>query len=551
MLFTVRGKGYRFVPPNIRDARARTRGLEPLVAVKLASSLVRSRGLIQVLGGSAPARSGLVRDVIDELGGPPPGGVLWVSGRFSTPDELAIATATAGRPGLPVNLSLVEQLQARASTIVVIDAIAKPSDDIANQIRQWRIALPHLNWIVMTTHPMALPHNGIHDLGPTANAHDAARYIRTLSLDARLILSQLLASPGPVDLALVDHQADATVLEEVDRSGLVRISGRDAGRRATLITGATATVAASLSTSDQRHGQTKARRLVETLVPDFRIDRPWDLLTPSQEVAVQAARHHPLINGAIDDAIVHRRSRDLHVATSAISLMCGCMPRALTGDWLRTRGRRLLEGPHLPGHAAMVHLALAWLETVPFEPLFIGMPSHQRPERPRSMAAHHLETARRHLQQAQALAEEHELEHLQHAMLILRACWAVEQGRPDEARPLAHEARLTHQMSGQATGQALASLLLAELCTRRGEAHAGDRWLSEAIPLLETHHRPNLAAQVRVALGRMALAKEDTTQAALHLDAALVYGRSQTDRTLVALAADLMSEVEHRAGRTS
>ena len=344
---------------------------------------------------------------------------------------------------------------------------------------------------------------------------------------------------------------DAAVIEEVDRSGLVRISGRDAGRRAMLITGATATVAASLSTSEQRQGQTKAKRLVETLVPDFRVDRPWDLLTPSHEVALQAARHHPLVNGAIDDAIEQRRSKDLHVATSAISLLCGCMPRALTGDWLRTRGRRLLEGPHLPEHAAVVHLALAWLETLPFEPLFIGMPSHMRPRRTRPMAEHRLETARLHLQKAEALAEAHGLDAIQHATLILRACWAVERGRPDEARPLAHEARLHHQMSGQATGQALASLLLAELCTRRGEAHASDRWLNEAIPLLETHQRPSLAAQVRVAFGRMALAKDDNLRAALHLDAALVYGRSQSNRTLVALAADLMSEVEHRAGRTA
>ena len=551
MLFTVRGKGYRFVPPPTREARARTRGLEPMVAAQLASCLLRPRGLIQVLGGSAPARSGLVRDVIDELGGPPAGGVLWTSGRFEHPDGLALAIATACGPGIPLDLSLEELLQARAPTIMVIDAIATPSSDLADRIRRWRVALPHLCWIVMTARPMTLQQNATHDLGPPAHAQEAEQYIRTCSREARQVLAQLIHSPGPVDLSLLGIPADAAMLDELDRSGLVRVNGRAGGRRASLITGATATVAASLSTSDLRQGQTSARRLVETLMPDFRVDRPWDLLVPPSAVAVQAAQHHPLIHSAIDTAIELRRSKDLQVGTAAIGLMSGCMPRAQTSDWLRTRGRRLLAGPHLPTHAAVTHLSLAWLETLPFDPLFIGMPAHVRPKRSAGMVEQSLEVAAHHLAQVEALANEHGLEALGDAALILRARWAVERSAPDEARPLAIQARLVHQMNAQPAGQALAALMLAELSTRPTREQAGMAWLKEAIPLLEAAHRPTLAAHVRVALGRLALAAGDELCAALHLDAALAYGRAESDRALVAIAADLMSEVERRAGRTS
>ncbi len=550
VLFTVRGKGYRFVPPPVREARARTRGPAPHVAPRLARCLRQPGGLVQVLRGSAPTRGGLVRAVIDALGGPPVGGVLWASGRFDEPDQLAIAIATACGRGIPLDLSIESLLRARAPSLLVVDAIARPTAALAARMRAWRAAAPHLSWIVMGSRPLAIPHNGIHELGPTAQAHEAAQYIQSCSREARQVLGQLLASPGAVDVDLLGTRIDGTVLEEVDRTGMVRINGRDPHRRATLITGTTSTVAASLSTYDQRQGQALAQQLVETLVPEFRAACPWDLLLPPEEIGTRAARHHPLLMEAVDRGIETARSRDLHVAASAIALMCGVMPRALMGDWLRARGHQLLEqGPRLPELDAMVHLSLAWLEIPRRYPLLIGAPLEGMSDPSDAPQSAALDTAWRHIEAAHALATAHGLDEICVATTTLYARLSAARGRIAEALAGAHHARLVHQMSGQRTGRALATLTIAQMYAEQGNIHSCARWLAEAVPTFETRDRPGQAAQARVALGRMALALGNELQAALHLDSALAHGRSCEDLRLIAVAADLLSEVESRAGR--
>jgi hypothetical protein len=402
----------------------------------------------------------------------------------------------------------------------------------------------------MGARPLSLSHNGIHELGPTAQAHEAAQYIQSCSREARQVLGQLLASPGAVDVELLGSRVDAAVLEEVDRTGLVRINGRAPYRRATLITGTTSTVAASLSTYDQRQGQALAQQLVETLVPEFRATCPWDLLLPSEEVSTRAARHHPLLMEAVDKAIETSRARDLHVAASAIAVMCGSMPRALMGDWLRDRGRQLLQqGPRLPELDAMVHLSLAWLEIPRGYPLLIGAPMEHMADRIDGPQIEDLDAAWHHIEAATGLATTHGLDEIAVATTTMHARLQAARGQVGVALAGAHHARLVHQMSAQGTGRALATLTIAQMYAMQGNIHSCARWLAEAVPTFETQDRPGQAAQARVALGRMSLALDDDLQATLHLDAALAHGRSREDLRLIAVAADLLSEVESRAGR--
>jgi|GEM_PF-6746012 len=550
MLFTVRGKGYRFVPPPETEARARTRGPDPEVAASLAHALDRPGGLIQLLGGPAPARGGLVRAVIDAIGGPPPGGVIWIPGRFNDPDDLVLAIAAACGPGMPLDQTIDEVLSARAPTIMVIDGLSGTNPELLARLRAWRSAAPQLTWVVMSTHTMPIESNGLHDLGPTADASEAARLIQGSSRAARHLLAQLLASPGAVDVDLLVERADDTVLDEIDRTGLVRISGRGRSRRATLITGATATIAASLSTYDQRQGAIRAHQLVSTLVPEYGPEQPWNLLLPDGETRTRAIRHHPLLMAVIEDAARSPRTRDLQVAVSALALMCGSLPRALMGQWLRSRGQRLLRLGHpLPRLQCMLHLALAWLEVPLVHPILIGdvrAPVDARRDGP---GAADLDAGVRHVDEALRIAEFQGFDRIAATAQTLAARLTAADGLLGEARNLAHAARLQHQICQDVTGVAVASLTVAKIHGLTAQNHACSRWLSDAVPRLLTSGRPVWAAQAQVALGRMHLVAGEAVDARMHLDTALMHGRAVDDLRLIAVAADLLAEVESDAGR--
>ncbi len=549
MLFTVRGRGYRFVPPPESEARARTRSANPDVASSLAHGVRRRGGLIQILGGSAPARSGLVRAVIDAMGGPPIGGVLWVTGRFHDPDDLGLAIATALGPGIPLDSSVAELLAGRAQSILVIDAIASANAELLTQIRTWRAAAPKLAWVVMSAREVPLDRDAVHDLGASADPGTVAEFVQQCSPKSRQVLAQLLATPGAVDIDLLMSSEETAVLEEVDGTGLVRISGRGTSRRATLITGATATMAASLPTHDQHQGQTLARQLVSTLVPEFRPSSPWDLLFPPAETVRRAVRHHPLLMASIDDATRNPRSRELEVAVSALAVMCGGLPRTLLGDWLRTRGRRMSSpATSRPRLQAMVHLALAWLE-VPITHLsLLADPYTTGGTRTTGPGAPRLEDARRHLATATRLAEFHGFDQLAAAAQVVRARSLAAEGAVGEALQEAHTARLLHQLEGEPIGMAAAALTIAQLHAASEHPDLCAHWLGEAVPLLETGNRPNRAAQARVVLGRLALSRGNDFLARLHIDTALVHARGADDLQLIASAAQTLAEVEQRAG---
>lgn len=550
MLFTVRGRGYRFVPPPKSEARARVQGPAPVTAQRLAAALSRPGGMVEVIGGTAPARGGLVRGIIDALGGPPPGGVLWVPGRFSDPDDLVLAVATACGPGLPVDVPLDEVLASRAETIVVIDAIATDNPDLLRRLRSWRTTAPDLRWVVGGPRPLPLQPSASHDLGPSADPAQAARTVDEATTGARQALAQLLATPGAVDVDLLvgrpgSTHFDDTVLDELDRSGMVRISGRGARRRATLITGATATVAATLSPHDQRVGIQRARQLVRTLVPAYRPAAPWDLLVAPQATCGRAVAHHPLLMSVVADAARSPRTQALELAVASLATMCGTLPRALMGSWLRSRGQHVVRATAArPRLEAMAHLALAWLEVPLAPPVLIGDPRHVSGPRRSGSGAADLDAAQRHLESAARIAAFQGLEGLSAAVLTLEARLEAARGEVGLAAATSATALLHHQICGDAAGVAVASLTLAELASQRDQAAICARHLEQAVPLLQTSGRPMWAAQAQVALGRLLARTGDTTRARFHLDAALLRGRAEDDLRIIAVAARLLAELE-------
>ena len=551
VLFTVRGRGYRFVAPPETEARARAVGPASDVARTLAAVLRQPGRLVHVLGGSAPARGGLMRSAIDVCGGPPVGGVLWVSGRFCDPDDLMLALAVACGPGMPLDQTLDHALAARARTLIVVDGLATEDSALLARMRQWRQGAPQHTWVVSSTRPMALDEDIRHDLGPTTDPSTAIARIQACSAPARQVLAQLLASPGPVDVDLLTESNRDAVLAELDVLGVVRSSGRSPARRATLITGAPATVAAALPTRDQREGALRARQLVATLVPEYSPQRPWNLLLPDAAVRTRAVRHHPLLMAAIEAAIRTPRTRDLQVAVSALALMCGTLPRALMGSWLRSRGRRLLHaGRPLPRLQAMVHLALAWLEVPVPHPALIGSGRTDDAPRRDSPGAADPDSARHHLEEARRIAEYRGFDRVVATAHTLSARVHAAEGDTGAARKVAKEAWLQHQASTDPVGLAATALTLAGIADRTEQPTACGLWLADAVPRLETSGRHTWAARARTALGRRKIAEGDDLAGRFHLDAALVVGRSAQDLRIVAVAADLLAELEERAGRT-
>jgi len=551
-LFAVRGRGYRFVSPRDADARARVAGIDPNTARSLAVALDRSGGLVQLVGGSAPMRGGMVRAIIDALGGPPGGGVRWISGWFSDPDALTRAVAAACGPDLPVDQTTSQVLQACPSTIVVIDGLTGGNPSFADHLDTWRSVAPQLSWIVTSTTPQHLNADAGVELLPLGDPEELAARIRTCSRDARQALATLLASRGPIDVDLLSDDLDEQTLDALDRTSLVRISGRGVARRASLVTGAEELVAAALSPTDRRHGVTRAHQLVTRLLPEASPSQPWPVLLPERDTQARVMRHHPLFMRVVDGAIRTSQAADLAVAARAFALLCSSFPQERMGTWLQTRGQSLLQAsPDLPELQALLHMALAGCAAPLVHPLLIGVPDRTPPKLDDETIATRLTAGDHHLAEALRLAETHQLDIIAAAARTFSARLHTARGALDTARDIAHAARIEHQAWGDSAGMAVAALEMAHIASLQGQPTECTRWLAEAAPRLATSRRPAWAARVHVALGRLKTMEGDDFGARFHLDPALVHGRATNDLPLIAVAARLLAEVEARTGHAS
>lgn len=547
LLLTVRGKGYRFRPPPRSEARARRQGTDPEATRRLARALSRPGGLVQLVGGLAPVRSGLVRAVVDELGGAPPGGVLWIPGRFCDADDLMLAVAAACGPELPSDLSLDALLRGRAPTLLVVDALVEAPSPLLQRLARWRSAAPHLNWVVITAEPFVLDRDAILDLGAPSDPEATQRFRSGGTPAARVMLAHLLASPGPIDIDLLSDTADDTALDELDRSGLVRVSGRGSARRATLLAGAEATVSSVMAANDLHHGAIRSRQVVSTLVPPARGERPWELMLPERDVKVRAVRHHPLLMAAVDTVGPHSRMRDLELAVSALTMMSIGLPHAMMGAWLRARGTRLLERTQVsPQLNALAHLALASLAVPMPDPVQLGIrgaTAHRIPLDPAATAAH--------LDAVDRIAETRGLDALAAASLTFRARLAARTGDPRSARSLSQHALLVHQACGDQLGVAATRLSMAEEAVENGATDLAVRFLAEVVARLRGADRAGWASHAQAALGSLSSSLGDDLSARHHLDAALVFARERDDLAVIAVAASAQAVVEARAGQTS
>jgi hypothetical protein len=547
MVCTVRGRGYRFVAPPETDARARTREANGTVVDRLAQSLRVGGKLVQVVGGDAPFRSGLIRSMVDALGTPPPGGVLWIPGRFRHPEDLLLAIAGACRSGPFDHRSVEELLTARPPTLLVVDAVCGAHSALATTIHHLQQRAPLLTWAVFSTERLSRLHGALHVQEPTTCGDPSA--LQALEPAARSALSLLLACEGPVDIDLFGGEEDPRMIEQLDDTGCVQVRGRGGTRHATLIGGAEPLVQALLSPVEQDEGRRRARELAQRLVPAYRPGQPWSLLMAETGRKQKVARHPHLFTHLLE--VQEQGPVAAQVAT--LALLCATMHRPLMGPRLRSHGRRLVQRTaDRPQLQAMVYLALAWLELPGIEPLWTGRAAEGRPTHSADdEASGDLFVAAQHLARATALADEHHLGSVGSAAQAMRAMVHLDMWELPTAHHIAGAARLEHQVAGCGVGTAIASLIIAAV---EGLSEQPDRslpWLLDAIPRLETSGRPTLAAHARAAAGRLQLQRGDALGAHLHLDAALALGRSIDDLNLVAMAAELLAEVETAAGRPS
>lgn len=539
LLVTVRGQGYRYVPPPRSDARARRVGPATGVARRLANALSRACGLVQVLGGRAPDRSGLVRAVVDEMGGSPEGGVVWVGGRFSDAEALSLAVSAACGSGHPIDVDTGELLATRASTVMVIDGVVEGTPTLLNRIREWRDAAPAIRWVVMASTPLDLARDATHDLG---TPDLPAKVLSSLSRDGQRLLCQLVGSPGPIDVRLLmGEKQDDRAVEELDRLGLVRVSGRGSARQAGLCPGLAPAVRAAMPVAVIRSGQTLSRHLATTLVPEPDADAPWELLLPSHEVMSQAARHHPLLMEAVAECSGQRH--DLARAVSAHSIMCVGLPRVLMRTWLHGQGEHLLQRPGLSaGLRALAHLSLAALDLPIQNPVLLNDPTGRvSVPQPSTGAEDHIDAAAH-------LAERYHLDHVYAATLSLRAALLSRQGAGEDAQHAAQAAMIEHQAGASGLGVAATALLLAEHHARTGDVARCARALGNAVPRLETSGRPTWAARAQAALGRYHALLGDDLSARHHLESALVHARVHDALHVLAVAATSLAVIEQRAG---
>jgi len=544
---TVRGRGYRLVPPPENDARARTREANGTVVDHLAQSLRAGGTLVQVVGGDAPFRSGLIRSMVDALGAPPPGGVLWIPGRFTHPEDLLLAIARACRTGPFDHRSVEELLTARAPTLLVIDAVCGKHAELATTIHHLQHRAPLLTWAVFSTERLSLLHGALHVQEPPTCGEQRA--LLELEPAARSALSLLLACPGPVDIDLFGGEEYPRMIEQLEDTGCVQVRGRGDTRHATLIGGAEPLVQALLSPAEQDEGRRRAHELAQRLVPAYRPGQPWSLLMAETGRKQKIARHPHLFTHLLE--VQEEGPAAAQVAT--LALLCATMHRPLMGPRLRSHGRRLVQATaHRPQLQAMVYLALAWLELPGVEPLWTGLGAEgASAPAAESEPSGDLFVAAQHLARATALAGEHRLHSVRSAAQAMRALVHLDLWELATANHIAGAARLESQVTGCGMGIAIASLIIAAAEGLSEQPDTSLPWLLDAIPRLETSGRPTLAAHARAAAGRLQLQRGDALAAHLHLDAALVLGRSTDDLSLVAVAADLLAEVETAAGRPS
>ena len=544
---TVRGRGYRVVAPPETDARARTRQANGTVVRRLAQSFRAGGQLVQVVGGDAPFRSGLIRSMVDALGAPPPGGVLWIPGRFHHPEDLLLAIAGACRSGPFDHRSVEDLLIARPPTLLVIDAVSGKHAEQATAIHHLQQRAPLLTWAVFSTERMSQLHGDLHVQEPPTCGDRSA--LEELGPAARNALALLLACTGPVDIDLFGGETDSRMIEELDQTGCVQVRGRGDTRHATLIGGAEPLVKALLSPAEQEAGQRKAHALAKQLVPSFRPGQPWRLLMAEAGRKQKIARHPHLFIHLLE--VQEEGPAAAQVAT--LALLCATMHRPLMGPRLRSHGRRLVQATdHRPLLQAMVYLALAWLELPGVEPLWTGLgAADASAPAAEGEPSGDLFVAAQHLARATALAGEHRLESIRSAAQAMRALVHLDLWELATANHIAGAARLESQVTGCGMGIAIASLIIAAAEGLSEQPDTSLPWLLDAIPRLETSGRSTLAAHARAAAGRLLLQRGDALAAHLHLDAALALARSIDDLNLVAVAAELLADVETASGRPS
>ncbi len=551
LLQTVRGQGYRFVPPRRSDARAATEDAGIGVSRHLARMMQKPGGLLQIIGGLSPRRSGLVRELVDDLGGAPPGGVVWIPGSFSGTDQLQLAVAACFGPGLPSGLRVVDVLLSRAPTVVVVDSVVSQAAGLGEMLREWRTVASQHRWVVFTSATVSLDADERHDLGPASNPAETAEFVAHASRAARRVLAHLLAHAGSVDINLLVAPEEETAIDELAHCGLVRVSGRGVGRRATLVAGSAASVAASLPVSEQIHGRQLARQIASSLVPRIQPNALWDLFLPERSVRARAVRHHALLMAAVDGLSSPPRIAEIELAVSAFSMLCVGMPRRILGEWLWERGEALFAATAgIPRLGALVRLALAWLELPFAEPVLLGTTAALGGAGTRAEVEGALLRAEWMVGEAQRVADEHNVFEVEPMVATLRARIAAHRGDEETAERWVRVAMLHHQAEGNVLGVAATSLVRAENASILGATERCATFLADAVARLHSAGRPQVASQAQAAYGRLLVQQNVEYAARLHLDTALTQARSEDALCVVAIAAAAMSVLEEQTDQT-